>query len=314
MDENKKKYFSKSPQTFSYSGIREKFNFKPRIKNNSTYLHDLSCTLAINLKEISEIKNTEIISIKQMDIIRNKIAIITELFKNYRKYQKNSKNLRSKILVHNQLLQEINRDKQEEIIMLQEKKNELNKANNKKEMILRKFKKKFNEIEIFIRRESLAYEKYQKFFYFSMDSFINKNTKILTLRKNKKDENERIVKLINFIKYQNKEYKNIIKNNENDNKLKINSLKDFLKIKNDKNEYFSEYLKKLEKLYKKIGVVKLIIELEDNLETKNVLINLGILNLDNYSRLFKSDSGTINFQENSNPDSSELWSASEIEK
>ena len=249
-----------------------------------------------------------------MDIIRNKIAIITELFKNYRKYQKNSKNLRSKILVHNQLLQEINRDKQEEIIMLQEKKNELNKAKNKKEMILRKFKKKFNEIEIFIRRESLAYEKYQKFFYFSMDSFINKNTKILTLRKNKKDENERIVKLINFIKYQNKEYKNIIKNNENDNKLKINSLKDFLKIKNDKNEYFSEYLKKLEKLYKKIGVVKLIIELEDNLETKNVLINLGILNLDNYSRLFKSDSGTINFQENSNPDSSELWSASEIEK
>ena len=275
------KFLSKSPQPFSYREIGEKFNFRSKIKNNYTYLHDLSCTLAINLKDISGIKSTELISRQQMDIIQNKISKISELFKNYRKFQKNEKNLRSKILVNKQLFQEINRRNREELLILQEKKLDIKKAIDKKEIIIRKFKKKFNEIEIFIRRESQAYENYKHFINFTMDSFIIKNTKILSMKKEKKDENDKVIELINIIKCQNKEFKNTILNNG---------------------------------LYKKIGAKNLNIELEEY--TNNLLINLGQLNLDNYSKLFKSDSksSTLNYQENSNQDSSELWSASEIEK
>ena len=316
------KFLSKSPQPFSYREIGEKFNFRSKIKNNYTYLHDLSCTLAINLKDISGIKSTELISRQQMDIIQNKISKISELFKNYRKFQKNEKNLRSKILVNKQLFQEINRRNREELLILQEKKLDIKKAIDKKEIIIRKFKKKFNEIEIFIRRESQAYENYKHFINFTMDSFIIKNTKILSMKKEKKDENDKVIELINIIKCQNKEFKNTIlnnglaleENNEKNLQTKIKSLNDFLAIKNDKNKYFSDYIEKLNKLSKKIGAKNLNIELEEY--TNNLLINLGQLNLDNYSKLFKSDSksSTLNYQENSNQDSSELWSASEIEK
>ena len=63
IDNINKKYLSKSPSPFSIEEIHKKYNFKAKNNNNATYLHDLSCTLYINLKDISNIKYTEIVTI-----------------------------------------------------------------------------------------------------------------------------------------------------------------------------------------------------------------------------------------------------------
>ena len=73
--------------------MQSKYSFKAINKKSPTYLHDLSCTLAINLKEMSNINNTNNMTKNQINILRNKISIISELFKNLRKIQKNKKNI-----------------------------------------------------------------------------------------------------------------------------------------------------------------------------------------------------------------------------
>lgn len=313
----KNSLFSKTPKPFSCSEIKSKYDFRPKIKNKSTYLHDLSCTLAINLNNISQIKNTEKITINQMDIIRNKVSIILKLFKNLRKIQKNNKSIKSQILVHNQLLHEIKRRNQEGLLMLQQKKLDLIKALDKKQIICRKSKKKFNDVEIYIRRESQLYKHYKNLYRnFTMDSFIIKNTNILNIIKNKKNENENVLNLINFIINENKENKNKFLSQEKKQKYKNISLNNLSTIHQDKIKYFENYIKEMDNLYNNIG--KDIIKIEDNKNkfTTEIINTLNELPLDdNNSSIFKSDlSSTKNYPENGNLDSSELWSASEIEK
>ena len=319
--------FSKSPQPFSCREIQSKYDFRPKIKNKAEYIHDLSCTLAINLKNISNIKSTDKITINQMDIIRNKVEIILKLFKNLRKQQKNIKKIKSQILVHNQLLEEIKRRKQENLLMLQEKKLELYKALEKKQIIYRKSRKKFNEVETYVRRECQSYTKYKNLYIdFTMDSFIAKNTSILNIVKNKKNKLQTNSNLINFINYENKDYKDFISNKnelEKNSKCKKISLNNLLLIQQDKIKYFENYLKQIENLYNNVD--KMIIKVEETVNNDNnnndIIANKIIKNLndlhsdDNNSILFKNEfDSTNNYPENENPDSSELWSASEIEK
>ena len=317
---------SKSPQPFSYREMQSKYDFRPKNKNKETYLHDLSCTLAINLKDISNIKSTDKITVNQMDIVKNKSLILFKLFKKLRKQQKNIKTIKSQILVHSQLLEETERRMQEGLLMLQEKKLELFKALDKNQIIYRKSRNKFNEVEIYVRRESQSYNKYKNLYKdFSMDSFIIKNSNIKNIIKNKKNENENIKNSIDFINYENKEYKYFIlnknyleKKSKNKKKITTNNL---LTIQHDKINYFENYVEKMNKLYN--NIVKVIIKVEENINNDNnignmtnkIINNLNELNLDNNSVLFKIESGTTqNYIEFENPDSSEIWSASEIEK
>ena len=319
--------FSRSPPTFPYRKIQSKFNFKPRIKNNATYLHDLSCTLAINLKEIINIKNNGLLSKEQFKIIYNKISIISGLFRDLRLIHKNKKKLKSKILVNNQLVEEIKRRKNESLLILQAKKLDLIKSLNKKEIIIRKYKKKFSDIEIYIRRECQSYVKYKNLYiHFYMDSFIIKNTKILNIIKNKKQENDEIKDLINIVNYENIEYKkscyyfsyNDIENDNNKKSLyNINNINKLLIIQEDKNKYFKNEIEEISKIYKNMLKEKFVIKSENkNNFTNKILNSLNQLPFDeNKSNLFKSEIDINNsYLDHYNPDSSDLWSASEIEK
>lgn len=316
----KKLLFSKSPQPFSYREIQSKYDFRPKNKNKETYLHDLSCTLAINLKDISNIKSADKITVNQMDIIRNKALILFKHFKNLRKQQKNIKTIKSQILFHNQLLEEIKRRKQEGLLMLQEKKLELFKALDKKQIICRNSRNKFNEVEKYVRRECQSYDKYKYLnMDFSMDSFIIKNTNIKNIIKNKKNENESIKNSIDFINYENKEYKDFILHKnclEKKSKSKKFTPNNLLTIQHDKINYFENYIKKMNKLYNNIN--KVIINNDNNnndIISNKKINNLNELNLDNNSVYLKSElESNKNYILNENPDSSEIWSASEIEK
>ena len=330
-----KKYLSKSPSPFTIDEIHKKYNFKAKNKNNSIYLHDISKTLYINLKDISNIKYNEIetiISKKQMNLIKNKIDLISGLFKNLRKFQKSHQNLRSQILVNHQLLEEIKRRNQEGLLIFEEKKKELIKANNKKQDIIRKSKKKFNEIEVFIRRESQFYDNYKNLYRtFTMDPFIIKNTNILNIINKKKDDNKKIQNLINIVNYENEELKKnyYISNNfninnrkkENKSIYKISNINNLLIIQMDKTKYFQTYIEKMENLYNNITKYEYIKEYEEIEEKRNenitnkILNNLNILpNNSENSKILERDKGSNNMKEIENPDSSELWSSSDIEK
>lgn len=307
--------------------MQSKYSFKAINKKSPTYLHDLSCTLAINLKEMSNINNTNNMTNNQINILKNKISIISELFKNLRKIHKNKKNIKSKILLNNQLLQEIKRRYNESLLMLHGKKIELIKALEKKEVIVKKDVKKFKEVEIFIRRESLAYDKYRDLYKsFIIDPFISKNTLIKSKIKFRKDENKKILNLINIINYENDEYKKTILDNIKYNKKKIyinnkSNIDYLLIIQQDKIKYFQEYLKRFINLYRTIGIDKFIIQSQEKQDiikhqfTNLILNNLNKLSIhdNNNSFAFQSELESANNNENENQDSSELWSASEIE-
>ena len=89
----------------------------------------------------------------------------------------------------------------------------------------------------------------------------------------------------------------------------------------DKTKYFHTYIEKMEKLYNNITKYEYIKEYEEIEEKRNenitnkILNNLNILpnNVEN-SKILESDKGSNNMKEIENPDSSELWSSSDIEK
>lgn len=319
---------AKSPKPFSYRNIHDKYNFVPKNKikytnNNQLILHDLSCTLSINLKEISNIKKIDSLSFNQMEIIQKKISIISELFKNVRKNHKNKNKLKSKIFINNQLIQDIKKKADEEKMILQIKKNRLKKAIDAKEIEINKYKQKFNEIEIFVRRVSQMDEKYKKkYSFFNMDTFILSNINLLQLIKEKKQEKDNIMDLINAINYENKEYKNIynnaniyINNNERISITRINNnIKDFLSIQNDKNKYFENYIDIMNKVYKNIYNIELLTSNELDKFKPNKGKNSLLLPLyDNKNSCpFKTgNESTSNIYNDYQNDSSELSSDSE---
>lgn len=319
---------TKSPKPFLNRNIHGKYNFVPKNKikytnNNKLILHDLSCTLSINLKEISNIKKIDSLSFNQMEILQKKISIISELFKNVRKNYKNKNKLKSKIFMNNQLIQDIKKKTDEEKMILEIKKNRLIKVIDAKEIEINQYKQKFNEIENFVKRACQMDEKYKKkYSFFSIDTFILNNMNLLQLIKEKKQKNDYIMDLINVINYENKEYKNVynkeniyINNNERISITRIkNNINDFLSIQNDKNKYFEDYIDIMNKVYKNIYNIELITtygldKFKQN-KDKNSLL-LPLYDNKNYN-LFKSgNESTSNICNDYQNDSSELSSDSE---
>ena len=319
---------TKSPKPFLNRNIHGKYNFVPKNKikytnNNKLILHDLSCTLSINLKEISNIKKIDSLSFNQMEILQKKISIISELFKNLRKNYKNKNKLKSKIFMNNQLIEDIKKKTDEEKMILQIKKNRLIKVIDAKEIEINQYKQKFKEIENFVKRVCQMDEKYKKkYSFFSIDTFILNNMNLLQLIKEKKQKNDYIMDLINVINYENKEYKNVynkeniyINNNERISITRIkNNINDFLSIQNDKNKYFENYIDIMNKVYKNIYNIELITtygldKFKQN-KDKNSLL-LPLYDNKNSSPFKSGNESNSNICHDYQNDSSELSSDSE---
>lgn len=271
------------------------------------------------------------LSIPQMEIIRNKILNISNLFKNYRKAQKTKKNLKSRLLANHQLLEEIKRRRYEEIAMLRGKKNELMYAVEKKEKARRKNRAKFTEVEIFVRRECQVSQKYRNLFInLNLDNFISKNTGLLKVIKIKKQTNKKFEDLIQLVTDENRlykieflktlnEYSNIII--KKDKEKTINLIKDldnYFIILEDKNNFLKNYVEKLSKIYQNFYHDKLHIDF--GLERPKNGFTFTLLNKlnnlppnDKDLSFFNSESDSTNNNQ-IREDSSEIWSESDIEK
>ena len=148
------------------------------------------------------------------------------------------------------------------------------------------------------------------------------NINLLQLIKEKKQEKDNIMDLINAINYENKEYKNIynnsniyINNNERISITRINNnINDFLSIQNDKNKYFENYIDIMNKVYKNIYNIELLTSNELDKFKPNKGKNSLLLPLyDNKNSCpFKTgNESTSNIYNDYQNDSSELSSDSE---
>ena len=204
----------------------------------------------INLKMILDV--IKVIKIKQQNanLISKRIKIITKLFDKYQSLRKEMISIKSKNLVNNQIYSEIKRRIKENSKFYEDKIADAQEVINKKLLYLKKSQKKFNEIQIFIRRESQESFKYRKIFSnFLIKPFILENEGLVRY-KNKLNEgiinkNNIITILYNEIKEIKIRNKIIVIEKDNNNKIldKDNNNNDnAIIIKGSTNEKLKNYL------------------------------------------------------------------------
>ena len=266
-------YLSSQGTTGETKYIQTEKNISPKLihkeKNNQKIkktienkIYDLNCTLNLNIKVIQDFfKSGQLpkLNNQQTKNLQNKIEIISKKIKERQQLKKEKEKWFGKKLVNNQIFQEAKNTKEENINIFKESYEEYIGFSKKKDITIRKCHKKFNEIQIYIRRESQSFPKYKRIYgNFSIDNFILENENMLRLKEKLKsfiiEKNLSIPILINEIKD--------MKNNNSENK--INTIKEISISKNFNNIY-----------YKKDAINKLNIFLQigedilKNIENKN---------------------------------------------
>lgn len=242
---------------------------------------------------------------KEKKILCEKFEKIMKNFKKKMNIKKEINKINSKILINKQIIEENKKNINENYIYFEDQMNEINQNINKKSSLIKTFKKKFIEVEIYIQRECKNYEKFSFWENFSINFFMNKNEKLL---KEKEYFNYKILNLkkrINFLIEENNFIKQPIFNISNCY-LKIF---DFYNDKNllfeRKKEFYNFFLKKLcENLEKKekipsfIKILKFQIEKECSLNSLNDKSILKKESFKDENKIFKISS--INFDKNNN--------------
>lgn len=201
----------------------------------------------INLKMILDVTKIMEMSQQNKNLIIKRIKIINKLFDKYQSIRKEMINVKSKNLVNNQIYSETKRRIVETNKLYKDKINDFDSIINKKLIYLKKTQKKFNEIQIYIRRESQNFYGFRKIFSnFMIKPFIIENENLIRYRKILNEDIENKKNIINILKDEIIEIKtnnknkllNINKDKDNNNINKINC-KDIKKdlIDNKLNNY-----------------------------------------------------------------------------
>lgn len=162
-----------------------------------------------------------------MSLLQNKIKIINFLLESQRKIRKEKKKIRGRILLNKQLIEEVKRGKQESHLIHKEKIEDIESAVEKKSILRVQFVKKFEEVEIYIRRECQNFPKYKDVYInFKMELFLSKNDDLMLQKEETKKKLDLIELRIKLIKEENREMKSRIREIkiDNDNKNSINSI------------------------------------------------------------------------------------------
>ena len=231
---------------------------KNKIIKNDNYLYDLIKTMDINLKMILDVTGMLKMGKNNKNLIIKRIKIINNLFEKYQSLRKEMKNIKTKNLVNNQICSEIKRRINENNKMYNNKINDFDTFIQKKNLYLKKTQKKFNEIQIYIRRESQYFYGYRKnFANFFIKPFIIENEIFVRYKKKLNEEIENKKNIINIlnneileIKNKNKLKNNNINDNNNiikkeneedkDNNMKCNKLNIYLLSKEEEIKYFEK--------------------------------------------------------------------------
>ncbi|MCQ2819583.1 MAG: hypothetical protein MJ252_20155, partial [archaeon] len=142
------------------------------------HIFDIENTFNINIETISNCYLTSKLKQPQKKYLYQKIMNIQKLFNNKKEMLNTIHDLKGKILITGQIIEESKRRKGESAKIFNYNLKDLTENCNKKYTLVKQFFKKFMEVEIFIQRESqsvLNVEKYGEWRYFSINNFIIQN-------------------------------------------------------------------------------------------------------------------------------------------
>jgi hypothetical protein len=231
--------------------------------------------MQINLKIILDLNKSLDINQNKKNLIIGRIKIIKRLFDNYQLMRKEINNEKSKILVNNQIYEELKRRKVENKKLFEDKINEINSFVKKKTIILKTTQKKFKEVQIYVKRESQNYYYYRKqFINFDINSFIFDNECLMKYKQRLNDNIKKNKYIINALLDEIIILKNRKLILKVDDKKNFSENKNNNKLKNNIHDKLNKYLlcKKEEINNQFLNLISLFI--------KYIVIYMNYINID----------------------------------
>ena len=223
------------------SNFPKKSKVKSKPKKNQkdeNFLKDLIKTMEINLNMVLDVVKILKMNEKNENLIIKRIEIIKKIFNKYQSMRKAMMNAKSENLVNNQIYGELNRRIKESDKLYKEKINDINSVIQKKIIYLKKTQKKFNEIQIYIRRECQESYKYKKIYSdFYINTFILENESLIRYKQKWNEEINNKNSIVTQLKNEIIEM-DINNKNVKDGKFKSNK---FI-LKNNIKDTLSSYL------------------------------------------------------------------------
>ena len=242
--------------------------------------------MSLNLELIDNILPTiHFKNIEERKKIKEKLHNINILVKKRINLLKSKKEIQSKILVDNQIFEEEKRRKDENLSLYEDKIEDIKDNIDKKIIFIKRFQKKYNDIEVYIRRECLSFPRWKKLFSeYEIITFLIENENLIRLK------NELYKDIKNYDSY----LKLLIKENI-ELKKRDECVYSFDENKNDNednnkyNELINEYNSKNKFLLNNINKIK------DKLKALSYKYN----NISNYF-IFKNNESNLNSNNNIN--------------
>lgn len=242
--------------------------------------------MSLNLELIDNILPTiHFKNIEERKKIKEKLLNINILVKKRINLLKSKKEIQSKILVDNQIFEEEKRRKDENLSLYEDKIEDIKDNIDKKIIFIKRFQKKYNDIEVYIRRECLSFPRWKKLFSeYEIITFLIENENLIRLK------NELYKDIKNYDSY----LKLLIKENI-ELKKRDECVYSFDENKNDNednnkyNELINEYNSKNKFLLNNINKIK------DKLKALSYKYN----NISNYF-IFKNNECDLNSNNNIN--------------
>ena len=242
--------------------------------------------MSLNLELIDNILPTiHFKNIEERKKIKEKLLNINILVKKRINLLKSKKEIQSKILVDNQIFEEEKRRKDENLSLYEDKIEDIKDNIDKKIIFIKRFQKKYNDIEVYIRRECLSFPRWKKLFSeYEIITFLIENENLIRLK------NELYKDIKNYDSY----LKLLIKENI-ELKKRDECIYSFDENKNDNednnkyNELINEYNSKNKFLLNNINKIK----------NKFKAISYKYNNISNYF-IFKNNESNLNSNNNIN--------------
>ena len=242
--------------------------------------------MSLNLELIDNILPTiHFKNIEERKKIKEKLLNINILVKKRINLLKSKKEIQSKILVDNQIFEEEKRRKDENLSLYEDKIEDIKDNIDKKIIFIKRFQKKYNDIEVYIRRECLSFPRWKKLFSeYEIITFLIENENLIRLK------NELYKDIKNYDSY----LKLLIKENI-ELKKRDECIYSFDENKNDNednnkyNELINEYNSKNKFLLNNINKIK----------NKLKAVSFKYNNISNYF-IFKNNESNLNSNNNIN--------------
>ena len=257
--------------------IHKEKNQKNKKSNSKNTIYDLNCTLKLNLKLIQDFTKSNQLSNfnnQQINTLQNKIELITKLINNRETLKKEKEKIKGKKFINEQIFYETKNRKEENINIIKANYEEYIGFTKKKDITIRKCHKKFNEIQIYIRRESQSFPKYKRIYgNYSMDNFILENENMLRLKEKINNYITQKNQAITVLSKEIKEMKNekLERDTNEKNINKGNNINNIIIKKNKNNSINSINIINKNEANNKLNMFLLIGEdILKNIENKNI--------------------------------------------